>query len=99
MWTGPFYPNASSFPYQDNTHYCGDPNPPFNNGTCLFNVFDDPTEHNDIAAQNPDIVKQMGERLAAIQATVFSPHRAQPILLACEVAEKEYHGFVGPFLP
>jgi arylsulfatase B len=98
-WTGPLYPNASSFPYQDNTHYCGDPNPPFNNGTCLFNVFDDPTEHDDIAAQNPDIVKQMGERLAAIQATVFSPHRGQPILLACEVSEKEYHGFVGPFLP
>lgn len=44
-------------------------------GGCLFNVFDDPTEHNDIAANNSAIVAELYARILAIQNTTFSPNR------------------------
>jgi hypothetical protein len=67
--------------------------------TCLFNVFDDPTEHNNLAAAQPAIVSKMAARLQQLQATVFSPDRGQPSPLACNASADLYHGFVGPFLP
>jgi len=42
------------------------PEPPIYNNrfTWLFNITDDPTEHNDLSLERPDIVAQLQERLA-----------------------------------
>merc|ERR1712004_686050 len=45
------------------------------NRAVLFNIKDDPEETNDVAGENPDIVKRMGDRLKALyDAMPTSPH-------------------------
>ncbi len=97
IWQGPEYPNATtrSSPWKNRPLQCGPASAP----TCLFNVFDDPSEHSNQAAAQPDIVASMATRLAELQAGVFSPHRGDPSPLACTVSTSTWGGFVGPFLP
>ena len=59
----------------------------------------DPTEHNDIAASHPHVVQKLLARIAAANATAFSPDRGQEDPLACKTALGTYLGFWGPFLP
>ena len=96
IWTGPLYPNQTTAK--------GWANPPFDCGTldaptCLFNVFADPTEHDNIAAANPGVVAAMAARIKELNAGVFSPDRGEPSPLACNVSAGIYKGFIGPFLP
>ena len=65
---------------------------------CLFNVFDDPHELNDVAAANPAVVAELKARVAALEKTVWSPWRGADDGLACEVAFANHSGFIGPFL-
>jgi hypothetical protein len=68
-WAGPDYPNASS-PASP-----VDPGPTLicaAHGGCLFDVVADPTEHEDIAAQNPAIVAEMAARLAVLAKGFFT---------------------------
>ena len=68
-WAGPDYPNASS-PASP-----VDPGPTLicaAHGGCLFDVVADPTEHEDIAAQNPAIVADMAARLAVLAKGFFT---------------------------
>lgn len=50
FWQGPFYPNASTKFGADGALHteCGAKG-------CLFDIFDDPTEHNEISSQYPDV--------------------------------------------
>ena len=94
VWTGPFYPNASSSLYVENPPsplppvnlttqlVCGDPYYPFFDeisqsyvGACLFNIFDDPYEYNNIAKKHPDIVKQLSTRMKYFTNNAFNPDR------------------------
>lgn len=98
VFTGPFYPNASTPTgggWPNTPLDCGPPTAP----TCLFNVFDDPTEHDNVAAARPDVVAALAARIAALQAGVFSPARGTPSPLACNASNEVWGGFVGPFLP
>lgn len=98
MYQGPFYPNATTLahPWKNTDYDCGTSVAP----TCLFNVFDDPTEHVNQAAARPDIVAEMAARIAELQKTVFSPDRGSSSPLACNVSAQTgvYKGFIGPFL-
>jgi arylsulfatase B len=96
IWQGPFYPNATTLnkPWDNAPLDCGS----FAKPTCLFNVFSDPTEHDNQADKQPSVLAEMVSRLAEIQTTVFSPNRGQQSPLACEVS-KNNGGFVAPFLP
>lgn len=94
IWTGPFYPNASTS-WPNNPRDCGSMAAP----TCLYNVFTDPTEHLNVAAQNPDVVQSISARIAELQQTVFNPQRGAPGHQACDIAHQQWKGFVGPFLP
>ena len=96
IWTGPYYPNAST--WQDPPYHCGVPTtPPTGKGGCLFNVFTDPTEHDDVAAQHPDIVASLYARLLELQTTAFTPDRGTDDGAACTAA-MAYGGFWGPFV-
>ena len=97
VWVGPEYPNSTTaaHPWDNTPLDCGAIDAP----TCLFNVLDDPTEHNNIAAAHPDIVAKMAARIKELQAGVFSPRRGNPSPKACEATRTLWHGFVGPFLP
>lgn len=94
IWTGPYYPNATT-KWDDVPYDCGIPP---NNGTgCLFNIFDDPTEHHDLAASNPDIVTALMNRINEHQATAFTPNRGKDDGSACKAALGTWKGFWGPF--
>ena len=95
-WTGPFYPNATTSWCDTCTLDCG----PIDAPTCLFNVLDDPTEHNELSAQHPDIVASMAARLQELAKTVFAPDRGkEDTTNACHAGDVTWGGFVGPFLP
>jgi hypothetical protein len=84
---------------QDTLYHCGVPStPPKGKGGCLFNVFADPTEHVDIAKENPTIVQEMYARILELQKTSFTPNRGADDGTACKTATKKWKGFWGPFL-
>ncbi|KAG5183634.1 arylsulfatase B-like protein [Tribonema minus] len=72
-------------------------------GACLFNVFEDPSERNDIAAEHPAVVARLAKRLRELQLTAFSPFRGDRVKsleqsLGCKTALSRYSSFEGPFL-
>jgi len=101
IWQGPIYPNNTGIQptFPDNSPSqetvmifdCGD-------AGCLFDIFKDPTEHNDLAKSKPDIVATLKQRLAELNKSIFRPNRGEPSLLACKAAITRYKGFYGPFI-
>ena len=89
-WAGPQYPNSSD-PTCRTTINCGD--------GCLFNIKEDPTEHNNIAAQNPEKLKELQQRLAEMNNGFFDPDRQGGDTNVAKDAAEKYGGFWGPFLP
>jgi arylsulfatase I/J len=100
FWQGPIYPNSSG--YGKGSLECGDPallpSAPGHGLGCLFNVFTDPYELQDLAADHPDIVSALRARIAYYAAGVYSPNRGGDDGLACTVALQQHGGFWGPFL-
>lgn len=93
IWQGPQYPNAST-DWVDTPRHCGNAN----GAGCLYNIWEDPTEHEDIAAAHPDIVARLRARMDEIQATTFTPRRGTDDGAACSAAMNKWGGFWGPFL-
>ena len=89
-WGGPFSPNTTANPGRNTTQHCGD--------GCLYNIKEDPTEHNNLAAENPAKLKEMQDKLAQYQATHFHPDRGKKWPGACTAAVDQYGGFWGPFV-
>ena len=87
-WTGPVYPNSSTYP--TGSHDCG--------AGCLFNVFSDPSEYEDVAAAHPDIVAALTKVAAQAQATAYNPQRGEDDGEACKKAFNVHGGFWGPFV-
>jgi hypothetical protein len=50
----------------------------YNTTVQLFNMATDPYEHHDVAAANPDIIKQMMAELQAVNATVVPQQTNDP---------------------
>ena len=95
-WTGAVYPNASGpqpmFPHAPGDtwkHDCGT--------GCLYDVFDDPNEHRDLAQDQPQTVAKLSARLDQLNAGRYEPDRGQGDVAAC-VAAEAYGGFYGPFV-
>ena len=92
-WTGPQFPNQSNPDGGIPTNQeCGD-------SGCLYNIVEDPEERVDLAKTKPDILKEMQQKLAQYQATLFNPNRGKTWPGACTAAVNTYGGFWGPFLP
>lgn len=98
-WQGPHYPNISD------TH-CFDTSGHGTSSTCvkncesgcLFNIKQDPTEHHDLASENPERVAAMTARLEALRKTAFNPNRGKTDPEACAKAMGDYRGFWGPWV-
>jgi len=93
-WPGPEWPNATIWWPFLALHECGE-TPKHG---CLFNIKTDPTEHHNIAAENPELFKDMLARAKEYEKNVFSPHRGLNDPKACELAMGRYGGFWGPFV-
>jgi arylsulfatase B len=94
--TDPFWPNHKSPVKVPEAHpkLCNR-NP--EEGGCLFNIYEDPSESVNLAATFPDIFNQLLARLDEWQATVFSPVRGHKNPAACEAATAR-GDYWGPFL-
>ena len=90
-WTGPHSPNTTTHPGTNIIEHCGTKG-------CLFNIKEDPTEHNNLADSLPDKLKDMQNKLAEYQATHFNPDRGKKWPGACDTAINKYGGFWGPFV-
>ena len=95
----------SLHPGTDTPYRCGVPSngtvPAKGTGGCLFNILDDPTEHNQLDVTTPTnaaIVKELYAELLRIDATTFTPNRGRVSPLACTAAVQKYKGFWGPFV-
>jgi len=96
LWVGPSYPNATGaqpvFPDVDRErkfdYDCGP-------AGCLFNVFDDPAEHKDVAADLPELRQLMLQRLNELNQREFKPDRGQPDRKVCRAALLKWKGFYG----
>jgi len=99
-WTGEVFPNSSSPDPEAETLHCQP-------GGCLFDVWADPAERQDVAAAHPDIVAAMGARLAELAPSFYSnsdaggkdacPQGVAPDQCMCWAATHIHSGFIGPF--
>jgi arylsulfatase A-like enzyme len=105
LWTGPVFPNASGEPSTAQLEAavveCGDPTKTKGAG-CLFDVIADPSEHHDVAKQNPDVVAKMLALLKEDEKTWYNPDRGcskKECNQACCDAAIAAGGFWAPYLP
>ena len=89
VWTSPMYPNKSTSWNNDGSS-CPT--------GCLYNVFTDPSEYNEVSAQNPEIVAQLRARIAYHNSTMYRPNRGTPSNLACNASLNKWKSFWGPFI-
>lgn len=100
-WTGATYPNASG-------HQPAPPPlvVPFGGigawphdckAGCLYDVFADPNEHDDLAAARPATAAKLAARLAELNKANYNPDRGRGDPAACAAAERN-GGFYGPFV-
>ena len=95
-WTGPQWPNIS-IPRLDWTQVVESCGRTPETG-CLYNVYDDPAEHHNIAEKKPELFKKLLADVDTIQSTVYSPIRGRISYAACGHAMGHYGGYWGPFL-
>lgn len=82
--------NTSEQAHATYTHDCG-------KSGCLFNVRDDPTEHNDLASDtaHADVLKELQADLAQVE--IFNPDRGVTSAIACQAGVAN-GGYYGPFV-
>lgn len=92
-WMGPQYPNGTTDPGCNRTETCAE------NGGCLYNIKEDPSEHVDRAAEKPAELEKLKRRLAELQPTLFEPKRVGgDESLPEHYARDVYQGYWGPFV-
>ena len=104
VWTGPFYPNASR--WDDVLVDCGGglpfpgrpPASPTLRG-CLYDMDNDPTEHENVADANPDVVAALNATIVEAQRGVISYLHGTLDPAACAAAyNASRRGVIGPWL-
>lgn len=102
-WQGPVFPNASSL--------ANDPSHATLCGTgCLFDVVNDPEEHQDISKTQPEVFKALQQRLLELQPTFFvnndtrhsmscppTPSTSPTSDCFCWTARNVWGDFLGPY--
>ena len=100
---GPAFPNASSAPYGSLIDpklwkFCGNGAHPLLQKPCLFNIFDDPTEQNNLAEAQPEKVKEMRERLNKHRASHFDRDSDKSQTAQCHAQIEANGNFYGPWV-
>ena len=91
VWTSPHYPNASTSWGNAQFIDCS--------SGCLYNIFEDESEHHELSALMPAKVAELRARIAFHNATMFRPDRGTDDGAGCAAALGNCDGFWCPFLP
>ncbi|GMH93176.1 hypothetical protein TrVE_jg9564 [Triparma verrucosa] len=67
-------------------------------GGCLFNIETDPNETNDLAAAEPEVLRELAGLLDDHVKTLFVPDRGVEDHMACQHSASVNGGFYGPWL-
>ncbi len=97
-WAGPQSPNSSAACTGGQVFDCGRPGAASGKHGCLFDVINDPNQHNDLAEARPAEALALYARLRELNDTAFRPDRGSFDASACTAYAKN-GGFYGPFLP
>lgn len=62
---------------------------------CLYDIQGDPTESNDVAQDNPELLQNMTRKLSQLNQGIFNPNRGSPDLNACYKMQQT--GYYAPF--
>ena len=90
FWQGPVYPNATTNKTAEEVTFdCSD--------GCLFQLYEDPSEHHDLAKENPSKLAEMRARLLALNATSFQAPALAKDVARCRAFVDAHSGFVGPY--
>ena len=99
---GPVYPNASS-------HLSAVDSPSLSldcGGGCLFNVVDDPTEHRDSAADEPEVLERLVRELGGLEPYENRDELemeceggdvGEEVNCGCHLAVEKWGGYYGPY--
>merc|ERR1711879_1097012 len=89
FWQGPIYPNATTNHTRDDVNIQCEPG-------CLYNIIDDPGEHNDLAKTLPEKLRELIGRWSELSATRYEAPSRQANTNLCEVYAQAHEGFCGP---
>jgi len=101
IWSSPIFPNKTSTPVAQNevSRNCSAL------GGCLYDIVNDPSEYNDIAAANPTLLQNLKTRFSEVKKSYYAnnetgvdscpPNITQDC--ACYAAGNYYSGFWGPY--
>uniref|UniRef100_A0A7S2TR55 Sulfatase N-terminal domain-containing protein n=1 Tax=Lotharella oceanica TaxID=641309 RepID=A0A7S2TR55_9EUKA len=90
-WAGPHYPNISTVEHAvaDASITC--------EPACLFDVTSDPTEHQDVAKEHPEVVQALVARLDELKTAIVTKDMTTDPQCR-EAAFARYGGWYGPWL-
>jgi len=92
-WQGPDFPNASGYGKLTDPSLRQECMP-----ACLFDVFADPGEHNDLVNTMPAKVAQMQSKLAELAKTAYGNPSDMSQKAACQQQVEANGNFYGPFI-
>ncbi|CAE8635175.1 unnamed protein product [Polarella glacialis] len=61
---------------------------------CLYDVLNDPNEHEDVAKKHPEVVAELKARLKELNSGIFHKYRGTADVAGCT----PWNGFYGPFI-
>ena len=94
-WGGAQYPNGSSI---SDENWIADYNLHCGMSGCLFDLENDYTEQDEVAAANPAVVGEMMQRMEELAATIWAPEGGHSNDPACmSFCKEHYSGFYGPW--
>jgi len=64
----------------------------------MYDIYSDPNEYVNIAAEHAELFGQMHARMDEIQKGVLNPKRGEVDPAACDMAMNVYGGFWGPWV-
>lgn len=93
-WCGPTYPNHTTWDTWKTIEKCTSET----KVGCLFDIMNDPSEHHDLALEEPTLAQKLLARLEELDRTLYDPPRGDPDVSGACAQVVRNDGTWGPWL-